>query len=95
MVAAFIYIVGSEVGLEPMYSVLDNRADVFVIEASASLVAGLEVEHLSNASVEYASGAEDVALLKPGVEDQLVGLRDTEGLAVHLLKQLEAGGKPL
>ena len=90
-----IIVFGSKICLEPMHRVLYYGADVFIIEASASLVTGLEVEYLSNSAVEYATGTENVALLKPGVEDQLVGLRNTEGLAVHLLKELEANGKSL
>ena len=95
MVAILVVVFRSKIGLEPMNSVLYYCAYVFVIEASARLVTGLKVEYLSNASVEYATGAENVALIKPGIEYQLVGLRDTEGFAVHFFKELEANGKPL
>jgi hypothetical protein len=93
MIAGFIVIFGSELCLEPMYRVFDDGSYVFIVKASASLMTGLEVEYLSNASVKYATGAEYVTLLKPRGEYQLVGLRNTERLAIHLFKKLKADGK--
>ena len=65
--------------------VLDDAANVGIEEGLAGLVAGLEVEDSTCASVEDAACTEDEAVLKPCAEDQLLRLGNVEGLGVELL----------
>ena len=51
-----------------------------------TLVAGAEVEDPALAPVEHAPGAEHLATRERAHEHELVGLRDVEELAVHLLR---------
>ena len=59
-------------------------------------MAGGEVEDLAVAALEEDAGAEDVAALVPGGEDDLAVVGDVEGLAVHLgVGEREGGGDAL
>ena len=65
---------------------------MLVVERTAELVTGLEVEHLTRTAVVAKTGAEDITVLVPTAEHQLVGLGHVEGLAVELLKEVEVIG---
>ena len=82
-------------GSRPADTVLNYTADVGVIEASALLVTGLEVEYLTQTSEVAAAGTENVTLLKPAGKELHIGLGNKERLAVHLFKQLEMLGNTL
>ena len=82
-------------GSSPADTVLNYTADVGVIEASALLVTGLEVEYLTESSEVAAAGTENVTLLKPAGKELHIGLGNKERLAVHLFKQLEMLGNTL
>ena len=73
------------VAVGPFHTVGDHPADVFVVVDRIVLVAGGEEEDLAVAAPEGAAAAEDLAAGEGGDEDQLIGGRDVEGLAVHLL----------
>ena len=70
----------------PSDRVGEHPPDVGVVVDRVLLVAGAEVEDPPRPRAEAAAAAEHLAARERADEDQLVGLRDVEGLAVHLLR---------
>ncbi len=68
----------------PHHRVLQHELDIRLIVDREGFVAGAEVEDLARSPMEAAAAAEDFAAGKPAHEDQRVGRRDVEALAVHL-----------
>lgn len=68
-----------------MHCVLKYSDDVLVVEGSAHLMTGLQIYYLTDAAYECATRTEDVSALIPTDEDQIIGLRNAEGLCVQLL----------
>ena len=83
--ASGLDLVAEIVRRRPTYTVRDYALYVCVVERRAGLMTGLEVEHTSRAAEEGASGAENISVLIPSLEDMCVGLRNLEGLSVKLL----------
>ena len=76
-----------------MNSILQNALNVLVIEGTARLVTGLEVEDLTETTGECCTCAEDVTAFIPSAEDKIVGIGNVEGLSVELfLLELELIG---
>ena len=95
MRAAEILVIVVKLGVEPVCGISDYSLNVLVVEAAAGLVTGLEVEYLTSSAVEGTAGTEDVTVYVPGGEDKLIGLRNAEGLSVHLLEKLKASRNSL
>ena len=72
-------------GASPSYSVLDNLLNVLVLEGLVSLVTGLEVEDSAVSACEGATASEYLAAVEPTHKDDILGIGNIEGLAVHLL----------
>ena len=83
--ASGLDLVAEIVRCRPTYTVCDYALYVCIVERRAGLMTGLEVEHTSRAAEEGASGAENISVLIPSLEDMCVGLRNLEGLSVKLL----------
>src|SRR5882757_1177703 len=69
----------------PPHAVGDDPAHVLVMVGRVVLVPRTEVEDLAVTSAERASAAEHLAAAEGAEEDQLVGDRNVEELAVHLV----------
>ena len=72
-------------GLDPIYRILDNLLNVRIIERTAELMAGLEIEYLACAAKEAATASEDESILIPTSKNKSIRLRNIERLAVKLL----------
>src|SRR5918994_2143802 len=72
----------------PADGVLDDALDVLVVVGGVLLVAGAEVEDPTPPPPVTQAAPEDLPTSEPAHEDELVRLRDVEGLAVHLLLEL-------
>ena len=70
----------------PLDRVGEHAPDVRVVVDGVVLVAGAEVEDPARAALEAAAAAEHLAAGEGADEHQLVGRRDRERLAVHLLR---------
>src|SRR6185437_15913466 len=73
------------VARHPGDAVRDHPANVGMVVDRVILVARREEEDLAVAPPEGAAAAEHLTSAERGDEDQLVGSRDVEGLAEHLL----------
>ena len=78
------------IGSAPINSILDDALNVFIFERFYRLVTCVEVEYLTKTASVGNASSEDVAILKPSAEDDLIGLRNIKRLAVKLLGELEA-----
>src|ERR671911_1332964 len=72
----------------PADGVLDDALDVLVVVRGILLVAGTEVEDPTPPPPVTQTAPEDFPPSEPAHEDELVRLRNVEGLAVHLLFEL-------
>ena len=79
-----VFVAGGD-GCCPVNGVGDDALNVGVMEGGAGLVAGLEVEDLARVAEVGHTRTEDVAVLIPTAEDELVRLGNEEGLGVKLL----------
>ncbi len=80
----FVFVTGGD-GSCPVNGVGDDALNVGVVEGGAGLVTGLEIEDLARVAEVGHTCAEDVAVLIPRAEDELVRLGNEEGLGVKLL----------
>jgi len=78
------------IGSAPIDCVLYDAVNVLVLQGVYRLVTCVEVEDFTETASEGKSASEDIAILKPSAEDDLIGLRNIERLAVELLGKLEA-----
>src|SRR5947209_8308444 len=69
----------------PMHGVANHALDLWMTVRRINFVARAEVENLSVAALERAAAPEDFAALEPGEKHDLIGIRNREWLAVHLL----------
>ena len=69
----------------PTNGIGDYLLNVGVEIGAAGLVTGLEVEHLARAAEEAAARSHYMSVLEPRAENERVGLRNIEGLAIKLL----------
>ena len=69
-----------------MNTVLENSLNEGVVEGGAALVTGLEVEYSAHAACVCSTCTEDVTGGIPSCEDEIVGIRNVEGLSVKLFK---------
>ena len=67
----------------PTDCVFDDLLHVFILIRRIRFVAGLEVEDLAITAGEGASAAEDLTAIEPTDEDDLIGIRNVKGFAVH------------
>src|SRR5215216_724677 len=72
----------------PADGVLDDALDVLIVVRRVLLVTGAEVEDPTPPPPVTQAAPEDLPPSEPAHEDELVRLRDVEGLAVHLLFEL-------
>jgi len=82
--------------LSPAYTVSNDFLNIGVVEGTAGLVTGLEVEYLTNAARPCTACTEDVTVLKPCTEYKIIRLGNEEGLGIKLVcLKLECLGKTL
>src|SRR5215217_4795430 len=79
----------------PADGVLDDALDVLVVVGGVLLVARAKIEDPTPPSPVTQAAPEDLPTPEPAYEDELVRLRDVEGLAVHLLLELYVLPDPL
>ena len=79
-------------GLCPVNRICDYPSYVRIIEGSAGLMTGLEVEHSARAALKASTASEHVSVLKPTDEEKIVGLRNKEGLGIKLLRKVCLSG---
>src|SRR5215208_6930832 len=72
----------------PADGVLDDALDVLIVVGGVLLVAWTEVEDPTPPPPVTQAAPEDLPTTEPAHEDELVRLRHVEGLAVHLLFEL-------
>ena len=72
-------------GACPSYSVLYYLLNVLVLEGLVGLVTGLEVENSAVSARKGATASEYLAAVEPAHEDDILGIGNIKGLAVHLL----------
>src|SRR5918993_2119198 len=78
----------------PADRVLYDALDVLVVVGGVLLVARAEVEDPTPPPPVTQAASEDLPTSEPAHEDELVRLRDVEGLAVHLLFELYVLSEP-
>ena len=76
----------------PMDRVCQNLLHDGVVEGWAGLVTGMKIENLTKTAIIGHTAAENIAGLKPSRENELIGSRNGEGLAVKLLVNTEIQG---
>ena len=79
-------------GAGPSDRVLDYPLNVLVLEGGVGLVTGLEVEYPAVAASPGATASEYLAAVEPTHKDDLLGVGNSKGLAVHLLGIENKGG---
>ena len=82
-------------GRAPANSVFDYRLNVFVFEGFTGFVTRVEVEYFTEPSSEGRAAAENVSVLVPGSENEVVGLGNKERLGIQLLVEREMRGYAL
>ena len=68
-----------------MHGVLDDAADVRIVEGTVRLVARLEIEDPAVFTVECAARTEEFAAFIPAHKDHFIGIRYGERFGVRLL----------
>jgi hypothetical protein len=72
-------------GLRPFHGVFQNLRDILAVEGRIALVAGTEIENLSEAALIAAAAAKRLAAREPANENQLVGRGNIEAFAIGFL----------
>ena len=70
-------------GASPTNAVSDYLLNVFVVECGVGFMSGLEVEDLAVSASEGTTAAENLATIEPTDENNVVGIGDVKGFAVH------------
>ena len=72
-------------GTSPLYSILDYKLNVLILEGPVSLMAGLEIEYSSVSASPSTTAAEHLSAVEPTHKNNIVGIGNIKALAVHLL----------